>query len=171
MPGGAASVGVGGDVPETLDAMQAFIVTDEAGEAVGSGGRVADGVVDAPVWAGDVWALELILPHEPAPAVVPTHVPLPQFPASERDLALLVPESVPAKDVSEVIRAQAGDALEALELFDEYRGEGVADGCRSLAFRLRFRSPKRTLKDKEVDRYVHGILKRLEEALGVQARA
>ena len=50
-----------------------------------------------------------------------------------------------------------------------YEGEGVADGARSLAFRLRFRSRKRTLKDKEVDKATRAVLARLEE-MGVGSR-
>ncbi len=117
-----------------------------------------------------MWALEIRLPSDVPPKPVVRFAPLPHFPASERDLALLVPDSVSAGAVSEAIGAAAGADLEALELFDVYRGEGVPDGSRSLAFRLRFRSPERTLKDKEVDRAVGTVLKRLEEELGVESR-
>jgi phenylalanyl-tRNA synthetase beta chain len=114
--------------------------------------------------------MELTLPSTVTPAPVSVYRPLPQFPASERDLALIVPEGVTAGAVSETIRSTAGDDLEALDVFDLYSGEGVPDGTRSIAFRLRFRSPKRTLKDKEVDRGVQTVLRRLEEELGVTAR-
>ena len=60
--------------------------------------------------------------------------------------------------------------LEGLELFDVYRGEGIPEGTRSLAFRLRFRAPERTLKDKEVDRAVQSVLRWLEEELRVEVR-
>jgi phenylalanyl-tRNA synthetase beta chain len=153
-----------------LDPDVAFDVIDAAGTTVGHGGRVADDAVDAPVWAGDVWALEITLPSTATAAPVVTHEALPHYPAVERDLALLVPDAVDAEGVSRVIRAAAGADLEALELFDVYSGGGIADGVRSLAFRLRFRSSKRTLKDKEVDRSVASVLKRLEEELGVKAR-
>jgi phenylalanyl-tRNA synthetase beta chain len=137
---------------------------------VGHGGRVADSAADTPVWAGDLWALELTLPAHPEAVRPVTVQPLPQYPASERDLALLVPDSVTADAVSTLIRERAGDDLEGLELFDMYTGEGVPEGMRSVAFRLRFRSAKRTLKDKQVDKSVRAVLKRLEEELGVEAR-
>jgi phenylalanyl-tRNA synthetase beta chain len=55
-------------------------------------------------------------------------------------------------------------------LFDMYTGGGIPAGVRSLAFRLRFRAPERTLKDTEVDRAVEALLGKLEEELGVQPR-
>jgi phenylalanyl-tRNA synthetase beta chain len=131
---------------------------------------VDDGAVDTPPWAGDVWALELTLPDEPAPKVPVIHVPPPQFPGSDRDLALLLPAGVTAGGVSEVVRSAAGDDLVDVSVFDVYTGEELGEGVRSVAFRLRFRSAKRTLKDKEVDRQVRRVLERLEEELGVKAR-
>jgi len=101
---------------------------------------------------------------------VATHHPLPQYPAVERDLALVVAEAVPVADVVEMIRSTAGSELEALDLFDVYTGEGIPEGTRSGAFRLRFRSSEGTLKDAVVDKRVDKVLKRLEEELGVTAR-
>jgi len=131
---------------------------------------VAGGVVDAPVWAGDVWAIELALPAEVPARPVPTYRALPSLPPADRDLAVIVPPGVPAGRVTAAIRDVAGKLLEQLELFDVYTGEGIGQGSRSLAFRLRFRAPERTLKDEEVDKAVQSILKRLEEELGVQPR-
>ncbi|MBW2460159.1 MAG: phenylalanine--tRNA ligase subunit beta, partial [Deltaproteobacteria bacterium] len=164
------AAGPAGSPPVHLDPTMTFAVTDPSGAIVGHGGRVAADAVDLPVWARDVWAFEITLPADPAPAIVPTHVALPQFPASERDLALLVPETLPAGTVTAHIAQFGGRDLEAVELFDVYTGEGVAEGVRSIAFRLRFRSTKRTLKDKDVDKNMKTILKRLEEDLGVRAR-
>jgi phenylalanyl-tRNA synthetase beta chain len=148
----------------------AFVVRDGEGREVGHAGRVRPDLVDAPVWAGDVWALELALPEEVVPAPVPVYRRLPQYPAVERDLALLVPDRVPAKTVLDAIRSRGGGLLEDVSLFDHYRGEGVPGGARSVAFGLRFRSPDRTLKDKEVDRAVTAIVGLLKEELGVEPR-
>lgn len=167
---GRVTISAGAPEDSLLDRNRAFVATDTSGRVVGHGGRVADGVVDAPAWAGDVWVLEVVLPADVPPPAVSTHVPLPQYPATERDLALLVPDGVDSDSVSRVIRSTAGAELEALELFDIYDGEGIPEGTRSLAFRLRFRSLKRTLKDKEVDRSVTSVLQRLGEELGVKAR-
>lgn len=157
--------------PAPLFAPEACLAClDEDGRVVGHGGRVRDEAVDAPVWADPVWALEITLPSPVPAAQVPVHHPLPLHPASERDLALVVPDAVAAGQVMDLIRRRGGDLLEEVALFDHYRGEGVAAGVRSLAFRLRFRAPERTLKDKEVDRAVEGIVGRLKEELGVEPR-
>ncbi len=167
---GEACVSPGAQDSALLDGAVSFTVSGPDGTAVGRGGRVAAGVVDAPVWAGDVWALELELPGEVPARPVPTYRALPSLPPVDRDLALLVPPDVAAERVATAIRDVAGKLLEQLELFDVYTGEGIGQGSRSLAFRLRFRAPERTLKDVEVDKAVQSILKRLEEELGVQPR-
>jgi phenylalanyl-tRNA synthetase beta chain len=153
-----------------LDPAAAFTVTTDDGAFVGHGGRVADGVLDAPVWAEDVWALEVTLPAEVPARPVTAFARPPSLPPVDRDLALVVPDGVAAGTVSAVLRAGAGPLLEALELFDVYVGAGISRGSRSLAFRLRFRAPERTLKDQEVDQAVGAALKRLEEELGVEPR-
>ncbi|HVE80174.1 MAG TPA: hypothetical protein VNA89_15015, partial [Gemmatimonadaceae bacterium] len=95
---------------------------------------------------------------------------LPDSPAVERDLALLLPERVTTADVETVVRRQAGELLEALTLFDEYRGGKVPAGTRSLAWRLTFRHPERTLRDKEIEGRVGKLVRALEEELGVRQR-
>jgi phenylalanyl-tRNA synthetase beta chain len=157
------------DVPH-LDPAASFTVTTEDGTVVGHGGLISDGVVDAPVWAEEVWALELALPAEVPVRPATAFARPPSLPPVDRDLALVVPEGVAAGRVSAVLRAGAGPLLEGLELFDVYVGAGIPAGARSLAFRLRFRAPERTLKDQEVDEAVQSALKRLEEELGVEPR-
>ena len=100
----------------------------------------------------------------------PEHVPLPTFPAIERDLALIVPIGHTAAELDLLIRNSGGVLLESLEMFDLYFDPENDNGVRSLAFRLRFRSADRTLKDKEVDRSVDLILRRLKEELDVEPR-
>ncbi len=73
-----------------------------------------------------------------------------RFPSSDIDLALVVADDVPADVVTEVLATAAGDLLESVALFDVYRGQGIAEGTRSLAFRLRFCSLDHTLTDDEV---------------------
>jgi phenylalanyl-tRNA synthetase beta chain len=161
-------------VPSTtdaaLDASHAFSVSDAAGRPLGRGGLVAAGVVDAPPWAGSVWALEVELPSEVAADVPVSYRPLPTQPAIDRDLALLVPHALASDAVASAIGRHGGELLEDVTLFDVYAGEGIPADVRSLAFRLRFRAPERTLKDTEVDRAVEALLGELEEELGVQPR-
>jgi phenylalanyl-tRNA synthetase beta chain len=167
---GASASGEPAAVSDWLDPRAAFVVSGPGGERVGFGGRLRADRLDAPVWAGDVWAFELTLPRDVEPRTAPTYVPVPTFPGVERDLALVVPARVTAADVTAAIRVAAGPLLESVDVFDRYVGPGIAAGARSLAFRLRFRAPERTLKDHEADRAVRQVLERLEEDLGVEAR-
>ncbi len=149
----------------------ASTVSLTAGDGIprGAAGPVRPERVDAPAWAGAVWAMELTLPAEPA-KTTPTYRPLSPFPGVDRDLALLVPYDVPTSTVSDEIRDVGGELLERVTVFDLYRGDGVAEGHRSLAFRLRLQAGDRTLTDKEVDRVVEKIVNRLREDLSVEQR-
>ena len=73
-----------------------------------------------------------------------------RFPSSDIDLALVVEDGHPADAVAEALRTAGGELLESVHLFDVYRGAGIDEGARSLAFRLRFCAPDRTLTDEEV---------------------
>jgi phenylalanyl-tRNA synthetase beta chain len=70
---------------------------------------------------------------------------LPSYPLATQDVALVVPESVPAADVTAALRAGAGELLEDLRLFDVYTGSQLPAGQKSLAYTLRFRAADRTL--------------------------
>jgi phenylalanyl-tRNA synthetase beta chain len=96
---------------------------------------------------------------------------LPATPATEFDLALIVPDGRSAAEVEAVIRRDAGELLERLALFDEFRGAGVPVGARSLAWRLTFRHPERTLRDKEIDGRRQKLVRTLESELGVRTRS
>jgi phenylalanyl-tRNA synthetase beta chain len=72
------------------------------------------------------------------------------FPAVIQDIAVVVGEDARAADVARVVRDGAGELLDRVELFDVYRGEQVGEGRKSLALRLEFRSPERTLTDEDV---------------------
>ncbi|MFO8173387.1 MAG: phenylalanine--tRNA ligase subunit beta [Longimicrobiales bacterium] len=149
---------------------EGFTVLDAEGETLGHGGRIRDGVVDAPAWAGPVWAAELTLPAVPEERPVPVFEPLPTFPGVDRDLALLLSNSLPAGQVEEVIREAGGPYLAEVQVFDLYQGKGVPEGYRSVAFRLRFQSRERTLTDEDVERAVGSVTDRLREELGVERR-
>lgn len=88
------------------------------------------------------------------PAVAPRRAleptPVSRFPSSDIDLAFVVPEEVPAQMVERTLAAEGGQLLESVQLFDVYRGDSLGEGVRSLAYRLRFCAPDRTLTDEEV---------------------
>jgi phenylalanyl-tRNA synthetase beta chain len=117
-----------------------------------------------------VWTLELRLPDAAMDRRGIRYAPLPTQPASERDLALLVPHAVTAEQVGATIVDAASVLLEGLAPFDLYAGKGLPEGTRSVAWRLRFRATDRTLTDAEVDAEVERVLRALEERHGVRRR-
>ena len=76
---------------------------------------------------------------------------VPRFPAVELDVALVVPEDVTAERVEQAMTSAGGKLLESVRLFDVYRGKGVPEGTKSLAFALVYRAPDRTLTAEEVE--------------------
>jgi phenylalanyl-tRNA synthetase beta chain len=141
------------------------------GQVVGRGGRVAPHAIDAPAWADPVWAFEVRLDPAMSQPTTPRFRALPAFPATERDIALLVPDGVPAARVEAVVRAGGGPLLEDVRAFDVFRGRAVPAGFRSIAFRLRFRAPDRTLRDDEADGATERVLRRLKDELGIERRS
>ena len=91
------------------------------------------------------------------------------FPALRHDLAVVVPDDVPAARVLEAIRAAGGALLVGAEVFDVYRGPQVGEGRASLALRLEFRAPDRTLTDEEVAQRRDKIVAALREQVGGRA--
>lgn len=88
---------------------------------------------------------------------------IPKFPAIERDVAVLVPLETRIDDVQGIIENAGGALLEDTDFFDEYTGEGITEEMRSLAFRLVFRNPKRTLEEREVNESMKKIAAALQE--------
>jgi phenylalanyl-tRNA synthetase beta chain len=88
------------------------------------------------------------------------------FPAVHQDLAVVVDEDVPAAEVREAVLAGGGELLRSAEVFDLYRGEQVGEGRKSLALRLSFRAPDRTLTDEEVAGLREQIRSRLSDLGG-----
>lgn len=173
--GGVAVEPLGAEEPGTL-VLDGVLVPGTrlavrlAGALVGVAGQVAADAIDAPAWAAPAFLLELRLTDGMTRAERPALVPPPTQPAIDRDLALLVPTSLPAAEVEATIRSTAGDLLETVAVFDVYTGGGVDEGVRSIAYRLVFRHPERTLKDAEVDQAVDRVLERLRDAYGVERR-
>jgi phenylalanyl-tRNA synthetase beta chain len=101
--------------------------------------------------------------------------PYSMFPASDRDLAFFVATEVSVSEIERVMRKAAanpnGSLLSSVELFDEYRGEHVPDGQRSLAFRLVYRAEDRTLTDEEVNPVHQNVRDALEEKFRVSLRS
>jgi len=99
-----------------------------------------------------------------------TYVPLPKYPTVTRDLALICDESVTVADAENVITASAGKLLRGVKLFDIYRGTGVPEGKKSMAFSLELRADDRTLTDTDSEAVVSKVLAAVKEKLGASLR-
>ena len=112
---------------------------------------------------GRVVAFEIDVEPVVAASRIPRAQPLPRFPGVQRDLAAIVEDTVAAGVLHAAIKELAGDLLEHVHAFDEYRGAQVPEGHKSIAFTLTFRSPERTLTDAEVDKVMAEIKLGLEK--------
>jgi phenylalanyl-tRNA synthetase beta chain len=142
-----------------------WIARDSKGSTVGRAGPVT---ADAPLWAAPVFGYELVLDAAARPPA--RFTALPATPSSERVLALLLAPGTPVLQVEELLRQVGGDLLEAVLIESDYRGPELAAGQRSVAFRLRFRAPDRTLRDNEVEAVEARMLAALAGELGIQRR-
>ncbi|MGZ4313431.1 MAG: phenylalanine--tRNA ligase subunit beta [Solirubrobacteraceae bacterium] len=127
----------------------ARIVVD--GEPAGWIGEIHPQVAAAWDWSDAVAAFELDLDVVARRVHFATYQDLTSFPEVREDLAVIVPDSVTADQALDVVRAAGGSLLAGAEVFDVYRDEQrIGAGNVSLALRLRFRAPDRTLTDEEV---------------------
>ncbi len=100
----------------------------------------------------------------------PTYVPLPKYQASNRDLSFVCDEAVTVAQAEEVIAAAAGKLLRSVKLFDIYRGTGVPEGKKSMAFSLELRADDRTLTDADTEGVTTKVLAALKEKLDAVLR-
>ncbi len=99
-----------------------------------------------------------------------TYTPLPKYQGTTRDLAVLCDEAVTVADVENVIEASAGKLLRSVKLFDIYRGTGVPEGKKSMAFSLELRADDRTLTDADSEGVMTKVLSALAEKLNATLR-
>lgn len=100
----------------------------------------------------------------------PTYTPLPKYPAVMRDLALVCDEAVTVAQAEGVITDAAGKLLRSVKLFDIYRGTGVPEGKKSMAFSLELRSDERTLTDADSEGVMSKVLAALKKKLNAVLR-
>jgi len=93
------------------------------------------------------------------------------FPAVRQDIAVAVPEDVPAGDLVAAAREAAGPDLREIRVFDVYRGEQVGEGRKSVAFSVSYQSPERTLSDEDAALLRGAIVAALRERFGAELRA
>lgn len=98
------------------------------------------------------------------------YTPLPKYPATSRDIALVVDEAVSVGDIEKTIKGAGGKLLRKIELFDVYRGHQVEEGKKSVAFALTYRHDDKTLTDDDVNVVHNKILKALKEKMNLTLR-
>ncbi|MEE1327166.1 MAG: phenylalanine--tRNA ligase subunit beta, partial [Oscillospiraceae bacterium] len=99
-----------------------------------------------------------------------TYTPLPKYQSANRDLSILCDEAVTVAEVEQVIEANAGKLLRNIKLFDIYRGTGVPEGKKSMAFSLELRADDRTLTDTDSEAVISKVLAALKDQLNATLR-
>jgi phenylalanyl-tRNA synthetase beta chain len=139
------------DGPPFLHPGRAATIVADDGSELGWLGEVHPLVLREWELDGSVAAFELDADRlfELAPQAS-TYSDVTSFPAVLQDIAVIVPDDVSAERLADVVREGGGDLLRSQRVFDLYHGEQVGEGNKSLAIRLEFRAPDRTLTDEEV---------------------
>lgn len=157
------------EAPAHLHPRGAALVEVE-GARIGSFGPLHPDVIDALDLDGEVLVGELDIEAFVTGPKLPHYTPIPRFPASTRDIALVVKDVVPAGDVERAVREAAGVLAEDVRIFDRFVGGQVPAGCASLAFHVVYRSPDKTLTDAEVDAAHANVVKAVGERFGATLR-
>ena len=100
----------------------------------------------------------------------PTYTPLPKYPTVTRDLSFVCDDAVTVAEAEDVITAAAGKLLRQVRLFDIYRGTGIPENKKSLAFNLELRADDRTLTDSDSEQVIEKVLAALTKKLGATLR-
>jgi len=122
--------------------------------------------IDGEIYCAEINFTKLMEHQKPSPV----YAPLPKYPTVSRDLALVCDEAVTVAQVEKVITAAASKLLRNVKLFDIYRGTGIPDGKKSMAFSLELRSDDRTLTDADSEDVMKKVLAALEEKLNAVLR-
>ncbi|MBO3446187.1 phenylalanine--tRNA ligase subunit beta [Clostridium sp. CCUG 7971] len=99
------------------------------------------------------------------------YTPLPKYPSTSRDIALIVKDEVFVKQIEDIIKANSGGLVENYKLFDVYKGSQIEDGYKSIAYSLTYRSSEKTLTDEDVAKVHDKILSELSEKLNANLRS
>ena len=122
--------------------------------------------IDAEVYCAEL-NMELLFAEQLPEA---TYVPLPKYPAVTRDLAIVCDEAITVAKAEDVISKAAGKLLRNIRLFDIYRGVGIPDGKKSMAFSLELRADDRTLTDNDSDTVTTNVIEALQKEIGAILR-
>lgn len=141
------------------------------GEVIGSFGEVHPTVQENFELDQTTYVLEMnVEPLVAYATAVPKYHHLPKYPAMSRDIAVVVPVEVTNDEIVAVIRANAGELLQDVRVFDIYTGKQVAAGCKSIAFNLTYQASDRTLTDAEVDASMKKVIAEVAEQYKAKLR-
>ncbi len=98
------------------------------------------------------------------------YVEVPKFPAVERDIAVIIDETVEVGQIEKIVTKKAKKLLESIQLFDIYRNEKLGENKKSVAYALIFRDKNKTLSDEEINQIMEDIIAELEKQLGATLR-
>lgn len=154
----------------TFAAGQAVGVT-RSGRTLAAYGAIAPDVAAAYDLDERAWALLVdVGALWKASAGPSSFTPWSEYPAALRDVAVVVDEDVAQAEVLETIQRAGRPLLASVRMFDEYRGEQIAPGKRSLAYALSYAAPDRTLTDKQADKAHNRVVRALQHRLGAELR-
>ena len=141
------------------------------GKKLGVIGQIHPLVAEGYVISGEVYVAELDFTGLQS-ALAPERVfhSLPKFPTVSRDLALVCDEAMTVGMLEACIKKAGGKLLRSIQLFDIYRGPGIAPGKKSVAFSLELRADDRTLTDEDTTGVTNAVLEKLKNDLGVTLR-
>jgi phenylalanyl-tRNA synthetase beta chain len=122
--------------------------------------------IDSEVYCAEINFTDLLALRMPEP----TYTPLPKYPTVSRDLSIVCDEEITVAQAEAVMEKAAGKLLRSIRLFDIYRGTGVPDGKKSLAFSLELRADDRTLTDTDSEQVITKVLDALKSELGIVLR-
>ncbi len=123
--------------------------------------------IDCPVFTAE---LDMIILRELA-SDSREFIPVPKFPSSVRDIAVVVDADVPAEQLRTEIMSAGGELVRRVDLFDIYEGKQVPAGKKSLAFSLEYRSDDKTLTDEEIDVTHKRVIERLGKKFSAELRS
>lgn len=117
----------------------------------------------------DIYLFELDL-AQIMPASLPKFAEISEFPAVRRDLAFVLPATIPAGRVLAAVREVCGETLRDLRLFDVYRGQNVGEGNVSLALGLTFQDRSRTLGETDISSLTEAVVSLLKQEFNAHLR-
>lgn len=141
------------------------------GEHIGFLGQLSKDIIKALDISKDVYLCELCLDGIVKCAALERYfIKLPKYPAQVRDISIEVDDGIPYTQIISVIKEAGAPLAKEIRLFDYYKGAQIAEGKKSLAYSIEYRSNERTLTDEEVSEVHTRIHKRLIDELGARIR-